>query len=108
IGASGVIQPMRIAVRFPEGESALSAKRLAGLKALSDSLRRDPRVKEVRGVATLRPMSRLQLVMFYSDPQAARARYPQFVNAYLTADNPTTLVDVIPSDTASIIGRLAD
>src|SRR5438128_9279985 len=41
INASGVIQPMRIAVRFPEGESALSAGRLAGLKALSDSLRRD-------------------------------------------------------------------
>ena len=108
IGASGVIQPMRIAVRFPEGESALSAKRLAGLKALSDSLRRDPRVKEVRGVATLRPMSRLQLVMFYSDPQAARARYPQFFNAYLSADNRTTLVDVIPSDTVSLTGLMDD
>ncbi|OLC75503.1 MAG: hypothetical protein AUH78_08720 [Gemmatimonadetes bacterium 13_1_40CM_4_69_8] len=106
IGASGVIQAMRIAVRFPEGESALSAGRLSGLKALSDSLRRDPRVKEVRGVATLRPMSRLQLAMFYSDPQAARSRYPEFFNAYLSVDNRTTLVDVIPSDTVSLTGLM--
>jgi len=108
IGASGVIQPMRIAVRFRESESALSARRLAGLKALSDSLRRDPRIKEVRGVATLRPMSRLQLAMFYSDPQAVRARYPEFFNAYLSADNRTTLVDVIPSDTVSLTGLMDD
>ena len=106
IGASGVIQAMRIAVRFPEGESALSAARLAGLKALSDSLRRDPRVKEVRGVATLRPMSRLQLAIFYSDPQAARSRYSEFFNAYLSVDNRTTLVDVIPADTVSLTGLM--
>ncbi len=106
MGASGVIQPMRIVVRFPEGESALSAGRLAGLKTLSDSLRRDPRVKQVRGIATLRPMSRLQLAMFYSDLHAVRARYPEFFNAYLSADNRTTLVDVIPSDTVSLTGLM--
>jgi putative drug exporter of the RND superfamily len=106
MGAGGVIQPIRIAVRFPEGESSVGARRLAGLKALSDSLRRDPRVKEVRGVATVRPMSRLQLAMFYSDLPAARARYPQFFNAYLSADDRTTLVDVIPSDTVSLTGLM--
>src|SRR3989475_3534759 len=106
IGASGGIQAMRIAVRFPQGESALSAGRLSGLKALSDSLRRDPRVKEVRGVATLRPMSRLQLAMFYSDPQPARSRYPEFFNAYLSVGNRTPLVDLLPSDTVSLTGLM--
>src|SRR5439155_1369540 len=62
MGASGVIQPTRVVIQLPEGESALSPLRLRGLKTLSDSLRKDPRVKEVRGVATIRPgMSSLQL-----------------------------------------------
>src|SRR6266850_1534155 len=39
MGASGVIQPVRVVVQLPEGESALSARRLPGLKALTDSLR---------------------------------------------------------------------
>src|SRR5213594_1123723 len=55
MGASGVIQPIRVVVQLPEGEAALAARRLPGLKALSDSIRKDPRVREVRGVATLRP-----------------------------------------------------
>src|SRR3989442_9458094 len=42
IGASGVIQPMRIAVRFPESESALSAGRLAGPQTVGESLRPGP------------------------------------------------------------------
>src|SRR5881628_3916100 len=50
MGASGVIQPVRVVVQLPEGESALSARRLPGLKALTDSIRKDPRVREVRGV----------------------------------------------------------
>src|SRR5256885_7634814 len=51
MGASGVIQPTRVVIQLPEGESALSPMRLRGLKTLSDSLRKDPPVKEVRGVA---------------------------------------------------------
>src|SRR5205809_971017 len=67
MGASGVIQPLRVVVQLPARESALSGRRLPGLKALSDSISRDPRVREVRGVATLRPgLSTLQLAMFYS------------------------------------------
>src|SRR5207244_2381283 len=50
MGASGVIQPVRVVVQLPEGESALSARRLPGLKALTDSIRKDPRVREVRGL----------------------------------------------------------
>jgi len=107
MGASGVIQPTRVVVQLPEGESALSARRLSGLKALTDSLRKDRRVKDVRGVASIRPrMSMLQLALFYSNPAAVRDRYPEFLNAYLSADNRTTLVDVIPADTVSLTGMM--
>jgi len=107
MGASGVIMPIRIVLQLPKGESVLAARRLPGLKALSDSLRKDPRVREVRGVATLRPgMSTLQLAMFYSDAEAVRARYPEFFNAYLSADRRTTLIDVIAADTVSLTGMM--
>ena len=108
MGASGVIQPTRVVVQLPEGESALSPMRLRGLKTLSDSLRKDPRVKAVRGVATIRPgMSSLQLALFYSDAREVRERFAPFFNAYLSADNRTTLVDVIPADTVSLTGLMA-
>ena len=107
MGASGVIMPIRIVVQLPQGESVLAARRLPGLKALSDSMRKDPRVREVRGVATLRPgMSTLQLAMFYSEPEAVRDRYPEFFNAYLSADRRTTLIDVIATDTVSLTGMM--
>ena len=107
MGASGVIAPLRVVVQLPPGESVLSGRRLPGLKALSDSIRKDPRVREVRGVATLRPgMSTLQLAMFYSDAEAVRERYPEFFNAYLSADRRTTLIDVIAGDTVSLTGMM--
>jgi putative drug exporter of the RND superfamily len=108
MGASGVIQPIRVVVQLPEGESALSLARLRGLKTLSDSLRKgDPRVKEVRGIATIRPgMSSLQLALFYSDARGVRERFAPFFNAYLSAENRTTLVDVIPTDTVSLTGLM--
>lgn len=107
MGASGVIQPLRVVVQLPSGESALSGRRLSGLKALSDSIRKDPRVREVRGVASLRPgLSTLQLAMFYSDADSVRQRYPAFFNAYLSADRRTTLIDVIAADTVSLTGMM--
>ncbi|MDP3910942.1 MAG: MMPL family transporter [Gemmatimonadales bacterium] len=107
MGAGGVIQPLRVVVQLPEGQSVLTGRRLPGLKALSDSMRRDPRVREVRGVATLRPgMSSLQLAMFYSDAQSVRDRYPEFFDAYLSADRRTTLLDVIATDTVSLTGMM--
>src|SRR5256884_1730180 len=98
LGARGVIQPVRVVVQLPEGESALSGRRLPGLKALTDSIQKDPRVREVRGVASIKSrMSTLQLVLYYSDPAAVRAKNPNFFNAYLSADNRVTLLDVIPA-----------
>ena len=107
MGASGVIQPVRVVVQLPEGESALSGRRLPGLKALTDSIRKDPRVREVRGVASIRSrMSTLQLVLYYSDSPAVRAKNPNFFNAYLSADDRVTLLDVIPADTVSLTGLM--
>jgi len=107
MGASGVIQPIRVVVQLPEGEAALAARRLPGLKALTDSLRKDPRVREVRGVASIRPgMSTLQLAIYYSDPEAVRAKNPKFFGAYLSADQRITLLDVIPADTVSLAGMM--
>jgi len=105
MGASGVIQPVRVVVQLPEGEAALSARRLPGLKALTDSIRKDPRVREVRGVVK-QGMSTLQLVVYYSDPVAVRAKNPKFFDAYLSADNRVTLLDVIPADTVSLTGLM--
>jgi RND superfamily putative drug exporter len=107
MGASGVIQPLRVVVQLPAGETALSGRRLSGLKALSDSVEKDPRVREVRGVATVRPgLSTLQLAMFYSDADSVRMRYPAFFNAYLSDDGRTTLIDVIAADSVSLTGMM--
>ena len=107
MGASGVIQPLRVVVQLPNGESALSGRRLSGLKALCDSIEKDPRVREVRGVATIRPgLSTLQLAMYYSDADSVRNHYAAFFNAYLSADLQTTLMDVIAADSVSLTGMM--
>src|SRR5438309_11578937 len=99
MGASGVIQPIRVVVQLPEGESALSARRLPGLKALTDSIRKDPRVREVRGVASVKAaLSTLQLAICYSDPEQVRAKNPKFFDAFLSGGNCRQFVDVIPAD----------
>jgi putative drug exporter of the RND superfamily len=107
MGASGAIQPIRVVVQLPEGERALSGRWLPALKALTDSIRKDARVREVRGVASVRPrMSTLQLLFFYSDPAAARQKYSKFFDAYLSRDERTTLLDAIPADTVSLAGMM--
>ena len=107
MGMSGIVQPTRVVITLPPGQSALSARWLLGLKALGDALLKDPRVKQVRGVASLKPhMSALGLTMFYANPDSVRRRYPAFFNAYLSADGQTTLVDVIPEDSVSLTGLM--
>src|SRR6266568_2679042 len=66
MGASGVLQPIRVVVQLPEGESALTAAQLAGLKAMN----------------------------------------PRVFDAYLSADERVTLLDVIPADTLSFAGMM--
>jgi RND superfamily putative drug exporter len=57
----------------------------------------------VRSVVDLEPgMSALQYSFLYSDPERARAKYGDFLSAYLSDDNRTTLMDVVLSDTTSL------
>lgn len=107
MGAGGTIQPTRIVVRLPAGDSAVTARRLLGLRALAVALKKDPRVKDVRSIATLQPnLSSLALTFFYAHPESVEARYPAFFNAYLSHDNRVTLVDVIPRDSVSLTGLM--
>jgi RND superfamily putative drug exporter len=103
MGVAGFVQPVRVLVEVPRGRSAVDASSLRGLMTLSDSLRADPRVREVRSLVTLQPKgSLLGYSLLYSDLPAARARYPDFLDAYLSTDHRYTLLDVILADTTSL------
>ena len=103
MGVAGFIQPIRVLVQVPEGRSAVDATSLRGLMTLSDSLRADPRVREVRSLVTLEPRgSLLGYSVLYSDLPAARAKYSDFLDAYLSTDQRLTLLDVILADTTSL------
>jgi len=108
MGMSGYVQPLRLIVEFPEGTEATSATALRGLKNLSDSLRADPRIRDVKSLVDLSPRtSVLEYSLLYSEPDTVRARYPDFLDAYLARDGRTTLVDVIPADTTSLTTTMA-
>jgi len=103
MGVAGFIQPMRVLVQLPEGRSAVEAGSLRGLMTLSDSLRADPRVREVRSLVDVDPKgSLLGYSVLYSDLDQARARYGTFLDAYLSTDRRLTLMDVILTDTTSL------
>ncbi len=103
IGVRGVVQPIRIVVQVPPGDRVVSALRLRGLKALSDSLRHDPRMGDVTSLVDLRPRTGiLEYSVLYSDLPAARAQNRDFLDAYLSDDARTTVVDAIVADTTSL------
>lgn len=103
MGVSGYLTPVRVVVRAPEGQSATRAVTLRGLRALSDTLRRDPRVFDVRSLVDLEPnTSILAYSLLYADLDSARVRHGDFLDAYLSRDARTTLVDVILRDTTSL------
>jgi RND superfamily putative drug exporter len=103
MGVAGFVQPVRVVVQVPQGRSVVEATALRGLMTLSDSLRADPRVREVRSLVTLQPKgSLLGYSVLYSDLADARAKYPDFLDAYLSSDRRLTLLDVILADTTSL------
>jgi putative drug exporter of the RND superfamily len=103
MGIANLILPVRVTVELPSGQTAVSATSLRGLKVLSDSLRADPRVREVRSLVDLDPnTSLLQYSLLYSDLPAARKRYPRLLDTYLSADGRAALLDVILSDSTSL------
>jgi RND superfamily putative drug exporter len=103
IGVSGYLFPVRVLVEFPEGRSATDLTGLRALRSLSDSLRADPRVRDVRSLVDLEPgQSLLGYSLLYSDLDSARARYPDAVDGYLSRDGQMALLDVIPNDSTSL------
>jgi putative drug exporter of the RND superfamily len=103
MGVAGYIQPVRILVEAPEHRTMVQAQSLRGLRALSDSLRADPRVREVRSLVDLEPgQSLLAYSVLYSDLESARREYPDFLDAYLSSDRRLALLDVILADTTSL------
>ena len=107
MGVAGYVQPIRMLVEVPEGRTAIQTASLRGLRTLSDSLRADPRVREVRSLVDLEPgTSLLAYSVLYSDLEAARAQYPDFVDAYLSSDRRLALLDVIPADTTSLTSSM--
>jgi len=103
MGVAGFIQPTRVLVQVPEGRSVVEAASLRGLMTLADSLEADPRVREVRSLVSVEAHgSLLGYSMLYSDLPAARARYPDFLDAYLSTDRRIALMDVILADTTSL------
>jgi RND superfamily putative drug exporter len=107
MGVASVIQPVRVLVELPPGQSAISSTSLRGLRILSDSLRGDPRVQQVKSVVDVdREASILQLSLLYSDLPAARARLPGFLEAYLSRDGGVALMDVILRDTTSLTSAM--
>lgn len=103
IGVSGYLFPIRVLVEFPEGRSATDLTALRGLRNLSDSLRADPRVHDVRSIVDLEPgQSLLAYSLMYSDLDSARIRHGQALDAYLSRDGRMALLDVVPDDSTSL------
>jgi putative drug exporter of the RND superfamily len=91
-----------VVVEVPEGETAVGATTLRGLRALGDTLTRDPRVREVRSIVELSPgTSILGYSFLYSELDSARVQFPA-LDAMLSVDARQTLVDVILADTTSL------
>jgi len=102
-GVSNYMLPIRIVVELPDGRTPAEATVLRGLRNLSDSLRTDPRVREVRSLVDLTPRrSLLELTSFYGDLDSARATAGAFIDGYLSRDDGTTVLDVILRDTVSL------
>src|SRR6185436_10384283 len=76
IGVAGYLFPIRVLIEFPAGQPATQLTSLRAMRRLADSLRADPRVREVRSLVDLEPgQSLLGYSLLYSDLDAARAKY---------------------------------
>lgn len=102
IGARGVLQPIRIVIQAPDNQKVVGTKYLGGLRRLSNVVKADPRVQQVRSVVDITPgTSLLSYSILYSDMARARERYGTFLDSYLSSNNQTTLMDVILGDSVT-------
>ncbi len=106
MGRGGYLFPVRMVIELPEGDRAVQAVRLRGIRALGDSMLADPRVAVVRSIVDLSPGSSiLGYSLLYSQLDSARVQYPA-LDAYLSPDARYTLVDVILRDTTSLTSSM--
>jgi len=107
MGVANIILPVRIVVEVPPGQTAISAATLRGLRALSDSMKADSRVAQVKSIVDLTPhTSILEYSVLYGDMADARARYGGFLDAYLSRDQRVALLDVVLRDTTSLTSSM--
>ena len=109
LGGAGYVQPVRVLMEWPRDAArrATDAGALRALRALSDSLRADPRVHDVRSLVDLRPhTSLLEYALLYSDLPAMRARDPAAIDALLSSDGRVARLDVILDDTTSLLSAM--
>ncbi len=107
MGHGGALRPLKIVLATTDGSQMLDVDRLRGLHALSDSLRANPRVAQVRGLVDLRPGVPLwQYIELYGDTAAARRRMPAIFKAFLSHDGTATTLDVVLRDSVSLNGSM--
>ena len=107
MGHGGALRPLRVVLEMTDSSQVLDPDRLRGLKILSDSLRANPRVAEVRGIVDLRAgMPLWQYALLYADPAKARQRMPDVFHSYVSRDGMATSMDVVLRDTVSLDGSL--
>jgi RND superfamily putative drug exporter len=107
MGHGGALRPLRVVLEMTDSGQVLDPDRLRGLKMLSDSLRANPRVADVRGIVDLRAgMPLWQYDLLYADPARARQRMPDIFRSYVSRDGMATAMDVVLRDTVSLDGSL--
>jgi len=107
MGHGGALRPLKVVVEMTDGSQVLDVDRLRGLRALSDSIRANPRVAQVRGMVDLRPGIPLwQYVELYGDTARAHQRMPDVFRTFLSHDGTATMLDVVLRDTVSLDGSL--
>jgi len=107
MGHGGALRPLRVVIEMTDSTQVMDPDRLRGLKILSDSLRANPRVADVRGIVDLRAgMPLWQYDELYADPAKARERMPDVFRTYVSRDGMATAMDVILRDTVSLDGSL--
>ena len=107
MGMGAVAQPIRLTVGPSDRRTVTDASVLRGLRKLGDSIAMDPRVESVRSLAQPGPVrSILALSMLYSDLDAARAEFPDFVDAYRSSDGTIAVVDVTLRDSVALVSGM--
>lgn len=108
MGHGGALRPLKVVVEMTDHSAVLDVDRLRGLRALTDSIRANPRVAQVRGMVDLRPGIPLWwYAELYADTARARQRMPDVFRTFVSRDGTAMLLDVVLRDTVSLDGSLA-